>query len=142
MLAGMLLVPTGKGPFPAVLVPFYEPGTSVGRPPVAGKGTFGDYGLQLAKRGFVTLSIGSPGGDARKPDRSGAVCQPLSYLGYIAANCANALANRADVDGKRIGIVGHSYGGSGRCLDLPEWRNSRRRFGLIRGLFLTSRGRT
>jgi hypothetical protein len=111
MLAGILLVPAGKGPFPAVLVPFYEPGTSVGRPPVAGKGKFGDYGLQLARRGFVTLSIGSPGGDARKPDRSGAVCQPLSYLAYVAVNCANALANRSDVDAKRIGVVGHSYGG-------------------------------
>ncbi|MDB5318408.1 MAG: Acetyl xylan esterase [Phycisphaerales bacterium] len=111
MLAGILLVPAGKGPFPAVLVPFYEPGTSVGRPPVAGKGKFGDYGLQLAKRGFVTLSIGSPGGSAWKPDRAGAVCQPLSYLAYIAANCANALANRSDVDAKCIGVVGHSYGG-------------------------------
>jgi pimeloyl-ACP methyl ester carboxylesterase len=67
--------------------------------------------LQLARRGFVTLSIGSPGGDARKPDRGGAVCQPLSYLGYVAVNCANALANRSDVDAKRIGVVGHSYGG-------------------------------
>jgi dienelactone hydrolase len=111
MLAGILLVPAGKGPFPAVLVPFYEPGTSVGRPPDPKRGKFGDYGLQLAKRGFVTLSIGSPGGDARKPDRGGAVCQPLSYLAYVAVNCANALANRSDVDAKRIGVVGHSYGG-------------------------------
>jgi dienelactone hydrolase len=111
MQQGFLLVPPGKGPFPAVLVPFYEPGTSVGRPPKAGKGTFGDYGWQLARRGFVTLSIGSPGGDAWKPDRSGAVCQPLSYLAYIAANCATALADRPDVDAKRIGVVGHSYGG-------------------------------
>jgi dienelactone hydrolase len=111
MLAGILLVPAGKGPFPAVLVPFYEPGTSVGRPPDPKRGRYGDYGLQLARRGFVTLSIGSPGGDARKPDRSGAVCQPLSYLAYIATNCANALANRSDVDPNRIGVVGHSYGG-------------------------------
>jgi pimeloyl-ACP methyl ester carboxylesterase len=93
------------------LVPFYEPGTSVGRPPDPKRGKFGDYGLQLARRGFVTLSIGSPGGDARKPDRAGAVCQPLSYLAYVAVNCANALANQSDVDSKRIGVVGHSYGG-------------------------------
>ena len=111
LLDGILLVPEGQGPFPAVLVPFYEPGTSVGRPPDKGRGKFGDYGLQLARRGFVTLSIGSPGGDARKPDRSGAVCQPLSYLAYVAVNCANALAHRPDVDPKRIGVVGHSYGG-------------------------------
>src|SRR3954464_10838882 len=105
MLAGILLVPAGKGPFPAVLVPFYEPGTSVGRPPDPKRGQFGDYGLQLARRGFVTLSIGSPGGDARKPERGGAVCQPLSYLAYVAVNCANALGNRSDVDAKRIGVV-------------------------------------
>jgi pimeloyl-ACP methyl ester carboxylesterase len=83
----------------------------VGRQPDPKRGKFGDYGLQLARHGFVTLSIGSPGGDARKPDRGGAVCQPLSYLGYVAVNCANALANRSDVDAKRIGVVGHSYGG-------------------------------
>src|SRR5215217_7880876 len=66
MLKGVLLVPQGKGPFPAVVVPFYEPGTSVGQPPDPKRGKLGDYGLQLAKRGFVTLSVGSPGGDARK----------------------------------------------------------------------------
>jgi len=120
MLDGVYLVPARtKGRRPAVLVPFYETGTSVGRPP-GGKPYLADYALQLARRGFVTLSIGSPGGDARKPDRSGAVCQPLSYLAYVAANCANALANRPEVDARRIGIVGHSYGGKwamfGACL--------------------------
>jgi hypothetical protein len=70
-----------------------------------------DFGYQLTKRGFVTLSIGSPGGDARKPDTGEARCQPLSFLAYVAANCANALADRKEVDAKRIGVVGHSYGG-------------------------------
>jgi dienelactone hydrolase len=110
-LDGFLLIPKGTGPFPAVLVPFYEPGTSIGQPPNPPRGQFGDYGLQLVRRGFVTLSIGSPGGDARKPDTAGATCQPLSYLAYVAANCATALAQRPDVDPKRIGVVGHSYGG-------------------------------
>ena len=80
-----------------------------------------DFACQLAKRGFVSLSIGSPGGDARKPVLSaGAKCQPLSYLGYVAANAWNALASLPEVDSKRIGIVGHSYGGKwsmfGSCL--------------------------
>src|SRR2546430_10838404 len=70
-----------------------------------------DFGYQLAKRGFVTLSIGSPGGDARKPETGGARCQPLSFLAYVAANGCNALASLPEVDAKRIGVAGHSYGG-------------------------------
>src|SRR5258708_28717875 len=37
--------------------------------------------------------------------------QPLHFLGYVGANCYNALASLPQVDPKRIGIVGHSYGG-------------------------------
>jgi len=104
--AGYLLIPSGDGPFPAVVVPFYEPETSIGE-----KGELRDFGYQLARRGFVTLSIGSPGGDARKPAIGEAPCQPLSFLGYVAANCYNLLAHLPKVDSRRIGIVGHSYGG-------------------------------
>jgi dienelactone hydrolase len=104
---GYLLVPEGKGPFPAVLVVFYEPESSIGK----GKNPLLDFGLQLTRRGFVTLSIGSPGGDAWKPERASPPCQPLSFLAYVAANCHTALAQRPEVDPKRIGIVGHSYGG-------------------------------
>ena len=103
---GYLLMPTGKGPFPAAVVPFYEPETSIGL-----KGKLRDFGYQLARRGFVTLNIGSPGGSAREPDTASAKCQPLMFLGYIAANCLHALASLPQVAPDRIGIVGHSYGG-------------------------------
>lgn len=104
---GCLLVPDGEWPFPAALVVYYEPETSVG----LGKNPLRDFAYQLARRGFVTLSIGTPGGDAYKPDLGGARCQPLSFHAYVAANCWHALANRHEVDPRRIGVVGHSYGG-------------------------------
>ena len=103
---GWLLVPDGAGPFPAVLVPFYEPETSIG----LGK-PLRDFALQLTRRGFVTLSIGSPGGDAWKPDLGEAKCQALAYLAVVAASCAEAMASLPDVDPRRLGVVGHSYGG-------------------------------
>ncbi len=115
---GWLLVPSGVGPFPAVLVVFYEPETSVGLNP---KNPSCDFGLQLARRGFVTLSIGTPGGDAWKPEIGGAGCQPLSYHAYVAANCWYALANRTEVDSKRIGVVGHSYGGKWALFAAALW---------------------
>jgi len=105
---GWLLSPRGDGPFPAVLVVYYEPETSVGLNP---KQTFRDYALELTRRGFVTLSIGTPGGNAWQPDTGTNLCQPLSFHGYVAANCWHALANLPQVDRTRIGVVGHSYGG-------------------------------
>lgn len=114
---GYLLIPEGAGPFPAVFVPYYDPETSVGLT----EKPLRDFACQLAKRGFVSLAIGSPGGDARRPVLAAdAKCQPLSYLGYICANAWHALASLPEVDSKRIGIVGHSYGGKwamfGACL--------------------------
>ena len=115
-LEGYLLVPDGAGRKPAVFVPYYEPESSVGR----GK-PYRDFGLQLARRGFVALCLGSPGGDAFKPDVAGAACQPLSFLAYIASNACTALIQHPHVDPARIGVVGHSYGGKwalfAACLD-------------------------
>lgn len=130
MVDSFLLIPPGKGPFPAVVVPYYDAQTGVGLGvPLR------DFGWQLARRGFVTLSIGKPnsGVNFENPREAGhrgqyfgsegkAVnVQPLSALAYTAA-CANTfLARRDDVDPNRIGIVGHSFGGKwslfASCLD-------------------------
>lgn len=115
---GYLLVPDGPGPFPGVVVPYYEAETSIG----LGKERC-DFAYQLTRRGFVSLSIGSPGGDARAPEVGQPLWQPLSYLAYVAANCHTVLAQLGNVDPKRIGIVGHSYGGKwamfASCLYAP-----------------------
>ena len=117
---GWLLLPEGRGPFPAVLVVYYEPETSVGLADKE-KGAFRDFGLQLAKRGFVTLNIGTPGGNAWKPDTGAALCQPLSYHAYVAANCWQVLAEMTEVDPKRIGVTGHSYGGKWALFAAALW---------------------
>ncbi|MCZ2341758.1 MAG: S9 family peptidase [Bacteroidales bacterium] len=101
-----LLTPAGKGPFPAVVVVYYESLTGVG----LGKNPLRDFALRLARRGFVTLSVGSPP-ESYYPDKAHAQVQPLSYHAYVAANCHTILAQQPNVDAQQIGIVGHSYGG-------------------------------
>jgi len=82
---GYLLIPKGDGPRPAVLVVYYEPETGVG----LGKAKLRDFAYQLARRGFVALSIGWPTDYTRQQSP---IMQPLSSLAYIAANCYNSLA--------------------------------------------------
>jgi dienelactone hydrolase len=109
---GYLLIPDGEGPHPAVITVYYEPETAIG----LGEPDR-DFALQLARRGFVTLSIGATEATAAKtyglyyPSIDDARVQPLSMLAYAAANAWHALAGRPEVDAERIGIVGHSFGG-------------------------------
>ncbi len=103
-----LLIPDGKGPFPAVVVPWYNAEDSAGLTEKQ-RGRV-DFGYQLAKRGFVALCIGEVG-PVRSPTVEAGGTQPLSYLAYAAANGCNALANLPQVDEQRVGIIGHSFGG-------------------------------
>ena len=111
---GYLLVPDGTRLFPAMLVVYYDAETAAG----LGK-ELRDFGYQLTRRGFVTLSIGTPEfSSLRAPykplyesGRDQPPLQPLSALAYVAANCHTALASLPHVDPNRIGIIGHSYGG-------------------------------
>lgn len=92
---------------------FYEPETAVG---IGGKPNR-DFAYQLTKRGFVTLSLGTTQTTQNRtysiyyPNIDNAEVQPLSTLAYAAANAWHVLSKVKDVDSKRIGIVGHSYGG-------------------------------
>ena len=111
---GYLLVPDGTRLFPAMLVVYYDAETAAG----LGK-ELRDFGYQLTRRGFVTLSIGTPEfSSLRVPykplyesGRDETPLQPLSALAYVAANCHTALASLPQVDPNRIGVIGHSYGG-------------------------------
>jgi hypothetical protein len=109
---GYLLVPKGDGPHPAVVTVFYEPETAIGQ----GKPNR-DFALQLARRGFVALSIGTTEASEAgtyslyHPRIEDAMVQPLSMLACAAANAWHVLASRPEVDPRRIGIVGHSFGG-------------------------------
>jgi Dienelactone hydrolase family len=120
MVDAFLLIPDGQGPFPAVVVPYYDAQTGVGL-----GSELRDFGWQLAKRGFVALAIGKPNSgvnfaDAHEAGHRGqyfgsdsqpVLVQPLSALAYAAANAHTMLAACSDVDPHRIGIVGHSFGG-------------------------------
>lgn len=112
MTTGYLLIPDGDSPRPAVVTVYYEPETAIG----LGKENR-DFAYQLARRGFVTLSLGTTEATEAKtyalyyPDIDHAEVQPLSMLAYAAANAWYVLAERPEVDSHRIGIVGHSFGG-------------------------------
>jgi hypothetical protein len=109
---GYLLVPDGQGKRPAIVTVFYEPETAIGL-----GGAHRDFAIQLARRGFVVLSIGTTEASEAKtyslyhPGLDDAQVAPLSMLGYAAANAWYVLASRPEVDAARIGIVGHSFGG-------------------------------
>jgi dienelactone hydrolase len=89
-----------------VLVVFYEAGTPIGKNPKATS----DFAIQLAKRGFVALALGGAP-ETYYPSKEKCKIQPLWFHAYEAANCCTALQQMANVDPKRIGVVGHSYGG-------------------------------
>ena len=109
---GYLLIPDGKGKKPAVITVYYEPETAIGE-----GSPLRDFAYQLAKRGFVTLSIGTTETTKNQtyslyyPGISNSQAQPLSLLACAAANAWHLLAGMPQVDSKKIGITGHSYGG-------------------------------
>lgn len=101
-----LLIPDGPGKFPAIVSVFYTAEVSANVDPRSGTRAFG---YDLAKRGFVALCLGGVSDDVRQPPQTPQ--QPLMFLAYVAANAHTALAQMPQVDPKRIGIIGHSFGG-------------------------------
>ena len=112
---GYLLVPHHpyKDKRPAVITVFYEPETAIGMSDNPNR----DFALQLTKRGFITMSLGTTEASLAKtfslyyPSIDSATVQPLSMLAYAAANAWQVLSKLPAVDSTRIGIMGHSFGG-------------------------------
>lgn len=114
MTEGYLLVPeVVKGEIPAVITVYYEPETAVGLSELPCR----DFAVQIARKGMAALSIGTSETTRDKvyslyyPSLDSSAIQPLSVLAYAAANALEALAKVPFIDGDRIGIMGHSYGG-------------------------------
>jgi dipeptidyl aminopeptidase/acylaminoacyl peptidase len=106
-LAGTLTLPKGKGPFPAVLLitgsgPQDRDETIFGHKPFL---VIADY---LTRQGIAVLRVddrgvgGSTGNtsDSTTDDFAGDVLTGVEFL-----------KGRADIDAKRIGLIGHSEGG-------------------------------
>lgn len=112
---GYLLIPDGGGKKPAVITVYYEPETAIGWGQADHPNR--DFAYQLAKRGFVTLSLGTTEATKEKifslyyPGIDNAKVEPLSMLACAAVNAWYALSKVPEADSTRIGIIGHSFGG-------------------------------
>ena len=112
-LAAYLLVPKDlKGKAPAVLCLHQTIAIGKGSPAGIGDRRTLFYAVELARRGYVTLAPDYPYFGENKTD-------PYA-LGYASATmkgiwnhmrCVDLLQSLDEVDGERIGCIGHSLGG-------------------------------
>jgi hypothetical protein len=106
-LAGTLTIPPGEGPFPAAIL-IAGSGSLDRDETVAGHKPFLVLADYLTRRGIAVLradkrGAGESGGDSAK-------ALTADYASDVEAGVA-FLRTRPEVDGRRIGLVGHSEGG-------------------------------
>ncbi len=105
-LAGTLTLPSGKGPFPSVLL-ITGSGQQDRDETVFGHKPFLLWADYLTRRGLAVLrvddrGIGGSTGEVRKATTA-------DFAGDAAAGVA-FLRSRAEIDPKRVGLIGHSEG--------------------------------
>ena len=101
---------------PAILA--LHPTSPLGKASVTGEGKANrEYGLELAKRGYVVLCPDYPSfGDYKNYDFAAASKSGLYPTGTLKGivnhmRCVDLLQSREEVDPDRIGVIGHSLGG-------------------------------
>ncbi|MDZ4864882.1 MAG: alpha/beta fold hydrolase [Gemmatimonadota bacterium] len=103
---GSLYLPAGPGPFAAAVIVH-------GSAPFR-RGLYDQWADSLARRGIAVLvpdkrGVGGSGGESKVRDNAA-----QSYLELLARDIVSGvqfLASRAEIDGRRIGLVGISQGG-------------------------------
>lgn len=104
-VTGLMAVPAGGGPKPAVVLLHGLPGNA--------QGAMNLLGLDYARRGAVTLAIDAPwvrrGG---MPDFTVRDSVEQVQLMQDLRRAVDLLVSRPDVDAGRIGYIGGSYGGA------------------------------
>lgn len=109
-LTGVLNVPAGEGPFPAVVLAHGYVDPAVYR---SGQGMTRERGF-LAERGFVALHVDYRGHAGSSPDPSEGTDARLGYaIDVVGAMDALRRSDlpAAPVDGERIAVFGRSMGG-------------------------------
>lgn len=103
---GYLVVPSGKGPFPAIVYMHWGQGN---------KGEFLSEAVEMAQRGAIGIMIDAPywRADVPPPAKgSEAESERDQYIQMVVdlRRAVDLLVARKDVDPDRIGYVGHSLG--------------------------------
>lgn len=107
-LAGTLTVPEGPGPFPAVLL-ITGSGAQDRDESLAGHRPFLLLADALTRAGAAVLRVDDRGVGGSAGDAADATYDDL--VGDVRAGLAH-LRGRAEVDAERVGLLGHSEGGS------------------------------
>lgn len=105
-LAGTLTVPSGDGPFPAILL-FAGSGPQDRDSTVFGHKPFWVLADRLSRNGFAVLRLDDRGQGSSQGDFAAATT--VDFVADARA-ALKFLAGRPEIDGTRLGICGHSEG--------------------------------